>query len=74
MDYRTPRLTVSLVGEAPIYERKPAMSNDESTPTVPESEPSAEPTQQMHQEPVPEPEQPEQPVEVAEEKSQDQTA
>jgi hypothetical protein len=49
------------------------MFNDESTHTVPESEPSTEPTPQMGQGPVPEPEQPEQPAEVAEEKSQDQT-
>src|SRR5215469_10172272 len=65
-------------------ERKPAMFNDESTPTVPESVPSTEPaaqtepTAQMDQEPVsaseqsPAESQPEQPVEVAEEKSQAQ--
>jgi len=64
---------VSVAGERSTYERKPAMFNDESTPTVPESEPSTEPTPQMAQEPVPEPEEPEQPVEVAEEKSQEQT-
>ena len=48
------------------------MFNDESVPTEPESVPSTEPTPQMDQEPVPEPHQPEQPVEVAEESSQAQ--
>ena len=48
------------------------MFDDESAPTVPASVPSTEPTPHTDQEPVPEPEQPEQPVEVAEEKSQDQ--
>lgn len=53
-------------------------NDDEAAPTVPESVtesiPSTEPTPQMAQEPVPEPEQPEQPVEVAEEKSQAQAS
>ena len=48
------------------------MFNDESATTATESVPSTEPAPQMDQEPVPEPQQPEQPVEVAEEKSQDQ--
>ena len=47
------------------------MFDDESAPAIPESVPSTEPTPQMDQEPVPEPEQP---VEVAEEKSQAQAS
>jgi hypothetical protein len=48
------------------------MFNDESAPTIPESVPSTESTPQKDQEPVPEPGQPEQPFEGAEEKSQAQ--
>jgi hypothetical protein len=72
-----PRLPVFLGAERPIHERKPAMFNDESAATMPESVPSTEPTPPLDQEPVPEPEPleqpvPEQPAEVAEESSQEQ--
>ena len=52
------------------------MFNDESTPTVPESVPSAEPepTPQAALASVPEPEQPEQPAEPTEEKSKGEAA
>jgi len=48
------------------------MFNDEPAPTVPESVPSTEPTPQVALAPITEPEPPEQPVEVTEEKDQDQ--